>query len=103
MLAALGDEFSAASQVTGDDGLFLFDGIEFYDTTYLEYRENLIITCFGYSGMGRVRETLSYLSLLKDRVYFLECGYFDPVAIMLGGDMAKQRVADMLPIGFVTQ
>lgn len=35
MLAALGDEFNAASQVTGEDGLFLFDGIELYDTTLL--------------------------------------------------------------------
>jgi len=35
MLAALGEEFSAASQVTGEDGLFLFDGIDLYDTTIL--------------------------------------------------------------------
>jgi hypothetical protein len=68
---------------------------------YLEYRENLIITYFGYSGTGRVRNTRSFLRLLKDRVSFQESGYFDPVAIILSGEMGKQRVADMLPIGFV--
>ena len=35
MLAAVGEEFSAESLVTGEDGLFLFDGIELYDTTIL--------------------------------------------------------------------
>jgi hypothetical protein len=35
MLSALGDEFFASSQVTGEDGRFLFDGIELYDTTVL--------------------------------------------------------------------
>jgi hypothetical protein len=35
MFATLGEEFSAASQVTGEDGLFLFDRIELYDTTIL--------------------------------------------------------------------
>jgi len=68
---------------------------------YLVHQELMVVTYFGYSGTGRVRSTLSYLSLLKDRVHFLECGYFDPVAIILGGDMGRQRVGDMLPIGFV--
>ena len=35
MLSALGDEFFASSQVTGEDGQFLFHGIELYDTTIL--------------------------------------------------------------------
>jgi hypothetical protein len=35
MLMALGREFSSASQLTGEDGLFFFDGIEFYDTTIM--------------------------------------------------------------------
>jgi hypothetical protein len=34
-LMAMGKEFSAASLVTGENGLFLFNEIEFYDTTYL--------------------------------------------------------------------
>lgn len=68
---------------------------------YLVCPENLIISYFGYSGTGRVRNTRSFLRLLKDRVSFQECGYFDPVAIILGGDMGRQRVGDMLPIGFV--
>ncbi len=33
MLSALGDEFFASSQVTGEDGRFLFDSIDLYDTT----------------------------------------------------------------------
>jgi hypothetical protein len=35
MLAALGEEFSATSQVTDENGLFLFDEVDLYDTTIL--------------------------------------------------------------------
>ena len=34
-LMAMGKEFSAASLVTGENGLFLFNELDFYDTTYL--------------------------------------------------------------------
>ncbi|TVR75173.1 MAG: hypothetical protein EA408_01035 [Marinilabiliales bacterium] len=40
-LMALGKEFSSASQTTDEDGLFLFEGIEFYDTTYLVLQGNV--------------------------------------------------------------
>jgi hypothetical protein len=68
---------------------------------YLEYKENLIVNYFGHNWAGKVRSTRNYLTLLKNRVSFQECGYFDPVGIMLGGEMGKQRVSEMLPIGFV--
>ncbi len=41
MLMALGRDFSSASQVTGDDGLFHFDGIEFHDTTIMVLQGNV--------------------------------------------------------------
>ncbi len=41
MLMAMGREFSSASLVTGEDGLFLFNDIDFYDTTYLVLQGNV--------------------------------------------------------------
>jgi hypothetical protein len=38
---AVGKEFSAASQVTCENGIFLFDEIEFHDTTYLVLQGNI--------------------------------------------------------------
>jgi hypothetical protein len=40
-LMALGKGFSAASLITGEDGHFLFNEIEFYDTTYLVLQGNV--------------------------------------------------------------
>jgi hypothetical protein len=63
---------------------------------YLVYQEGFRIYYDGY-GIG----TRSFLRPLKNRVSFDESGYFDPVAIMLMGEMGKQRVGDLLPLGFV--
>jgi hypothetical protein len=41
ILMAVGKEFSAASQVTCENGIFLFDEIEFHDTTYLVLQGNI--------------------------------------------------------------
>ena len=54
-----------------------------------------------YDGFGV--GTRSFLRPLKNRVLFDESGYFDPVSIMLMGEMGKQRVSDMLPLDFVPQ
>jgi hypothetical protein len=68
---------------------------------YLEYTGNLFISYTGNPGSEYVFRTSSPVSLLKGRVFFDESGYFDPLAIMLTGEMGKQRVADMLPLEFV--
>ncbi len=69
---------------------------------YLESSGDLFISYTGINPRtGNFRLDRSPVRLLKNRVFFDESGYFDPVAIMLTGEMGKQRVADMLPIGFV--
>jgi hypothetical protein len=68
---------------------------------YLEHSGDLFINYSANPGSEYFIRTISPVRLLKSRVFFDENGYFDPVAIMLTGEMGKQRVADMLPIGFV--
>jgi len=55
---------------------------------YLMYSENLAITHMSQS---------SRITLLKSKVVFEQNGFFDPSAIRWDGQMATQRVADMLP------
>jgi len=59
---------------------------------YLMNRGDLTVNYFDNS---------SYIRFLEYRVPFEESGYFDPLAIMLTGEMGKKRVGDALPIGFV--
>ena len=42
----------------------------------------------------------SYIVFLKNHVLFDRNGYFDPACISWEGDMAKKRVADMLPFDY---
>jgi len=55
---------------------------------YLVCFEDLDIDCFEYSSQA---------SFIKNRVYFEKDGYYDPIAVIWRGTMAKQRVADFLP------
>jgi hypothetical protein len=68
---------------------------------YLEYIGDLFIYYTGSGPGGNFRLVRSPVRLLKSRVFFDESGYFDPVAIMLTGEMGKHRVSDMLPLDFV--
>ena len=52
----------------------------------------------GMMGVcDNMRITTSWMSFIKDYVYFDQRGYFDPFAVSWDGPMAKQRVGDMLP------
>ena len=68
---------------------------------YLEHSGDLFISYSANPDSGIFFRATSPVRLLKGRVFFDESGYFDPVAIMLTGDMGQHRVSDMLPIGFV--
>jgi len=55
---------------------------------FLQYPEDLEINNFG---------NLSYITFLKEKLYFEQDGFFDPTGIIWSGTMAKQRIADFLP------
>jgi hypothetical protein len=49
-----------------------------------------------------LRMTTSWITFLKEFVYFDQRGYFEPFAISWDGAMAKQRVGDLLPYEYNT-
>jgi hypothetical protein len=55
---------------------------------YLHYGDELVINYF---------DNLSYISFLKEKVYFEQDGFFDPTGIIWSGTIARQRIADFLP------
>lgn len=61
---------------------------------YLTYKKNLIIT---YNS----KVVKSYIVFLKDTVFFDGTGYFDASCISWEGQMASQRIGDLLPYEYV--
>jgi hypothetical protein len=59
-------------------------------TKYIKYRGDLVLNYFQKSNG-------SVISFTKDIVYFDKQGYFDPLGISWTGEMARQRIADLLP------
>lgn len=55
---------------------------------FIKYPENLEIQYYN---------DYSFISLLKERVYFEQDGFFDPTSIRWNGKMSEQRIADFLP------
>jgi hypothetical protein len=51
--------------------------------------------------MHEYKMTRTRIDIIRDSVYFNEYGYFDPFGIFWTGDMAKQRIADLLPYDYV--
>jgi hypothetical protein len=43
----------------------------------------------------------SFISFLKSKVHFEEDGYYDPIAVIWSGIIAKQRIADFLPYEYL--
>jgi hypothetical protein len=41
------------------------------------------------------------MSFLKNKVFFEEDGYYDPIAVIWSGTMARQRIADFLPYEYL--
>ncbi len=57
---------------------------------YLKYR--------GMLGVyNHLKLTTSWITFLREYVFFDKRGYFDPFAVSWDGAMSKQRVGDMLP------
>ena len=46
-------------------------------------------------------ENPSHASFIKNRVYFEADGYYDPIAVIWSGDLARQRIADFLPYEYL--
>jgi len=63
-------------------------------TKYLRYAGDLGISYYS------TKVPSSYIIFLKTMVYFDANGYFDPAGISWEGEMAKQRIADMLPYDY---
>ena len=63
---------------------------------YLRSRGDLGICYF-------TRIPSSYVIILRDNVYFDASGYVDPSGVAWEGQMAKQRIADLLPFEYVVK
>lgn len=59
-------------------------------TKYLKYKGDLVINYFQKSNG-------SVISVMNDTVCFNKQGYFDPLGISWTSEMARQRIADLLP------
>jgi hypothetical protein len=60
---------------------------------YLSYKDNLYIYYYSKSPN-------SYFELLKDQIFFDSNGYFDGLGVKIIGQMAQQRIGDLLPYDF---
>lgn len=47
------------------------------------------------------KQSDTQIKILKDSVYFNKSGYFDPYLISWDGEMANQRIGDMLPFDYL--
>jgi hypothetical protein len=63
-------------------------------TKYLKYPGPLGISYY-------TKQSTSFIVLLKETVFFDSNGYFEPEGIMWEGEIAKQRVADLIPNDYV--
>jgi hypothetical protein len=60
---------------------------------FLKYPENLDIFYYAKLPIGQI-------TFLKERVYFDNSGYIDPLGISWDGEFASQRIGDLLPYDF---
>jgi hypothetical protein len=60
---------------------------------YLSYKGNLYIYYLSKSPS-------SYIEPLKDQVFFDSSGYFDGLGVKVIGQMAVQRIGDLLPYNY---
>jgi hypothetical protein len=77
------------------------DGIKYEDLVtigpdlkkYLSYKGNLYVYYLS-------KPPDSYIELLKDKVFLDSVGYFDGSGVKIIGQMAKQRIGDLLPYDY---
>ena len=87
-------ESSAFAITSPEDVPLDYSKIVFQDNNnrkFLRYSEKLKISYY---------KRLSIVVFLKSSVYFDKNGYYDPTGISWEGDMADQRIADMLPLEY---
>lgn len=60
---------------------------------YLKYHGNLSVTYYTKFFESRIE-------MVKEYVYFDRNGFFDPTGIRWDGDMARQRIGDLLPFEY---
>jgi hypothetical protein len=60
---------------------------------YISYKGNLSI-CYSSNSPN------SYIEVLHDQVFFESTGYFDGSGVSVIGQMAKQRIGDLLPYDY---
>ena len=65
-------------------------------TKYLKYPGGLALAWYS-------KTPASFIVFLKDKVYFQANGYSDPSGISWEGEMAKKRIADLLPFDYVPE
>ena len=63
-------------------------------TKYIHFNGDIGISYYG-------NQPTSFMHFLKDVVSFDPSGYFDASAILWVGEMARQRIADLLPFNYV--
>jgi hypothetical protein len=57
----------------------------------------------SYTNLGiayYTKAATSFVTLDKDKVFFDANGYYDPLSLSWDGEMARQRVADLLPFDY---
>jgi hypothetical protein len=79
----------------GNEQLFCKEVVSRKDniTKLLRYHGAIRITYKGETGS-------TIIVFVKDQISFDEHGYFDPFAVSWEGEMAKQRIADWLPLEY---
>jgi len=73
-----------------------YEKIVFQKDSYAKY-----LKCPGSLGISYyTKQPTSFIVFLKDSVFFDSSGYFEPDAIIWEGEIARQRVADLVPYDY---
>ncbi len=62
---------------------------------YLKSNERLFISYYSNSERHS-----SIIKIVKDSVYFIKNGFFDPMSVSWEGEMSDQRIGDLLPLEY---
>jgi hypothetical protein len=80
---------SIGKMLGNDEIVIVRDGYK----RYLSYKDNLYV--YYYSKAPN-----SSIEPLKEQIFFDSNGYFDGSGVKINGQMAQQRIGDLLPFGF---
>jgi hypothetical protein len=93
------NDFDSAGFTLKDtrDKILTYDSLVIQTDSGTKYLKRKGIINIAY--LSRWNDT--QINILKDSVYFNRFGYFDPYVIKWNGEMANQRIGDMLPFDYV--